>query len=160
MIHGLLDGYLIAKAAGDGAPIATASVTVLIRRLGATEPAATTVFWFTTLSLVPTGLAMIGFAQPHDPSTWGLLVGIGLSGGMAQLCLTGSLRFAPVAVVMPMDYTGLVWATLFGWLIFGALPVPTTLVGAPIIIASGLAILWREHRSARATIQTSVGRQI
>ena len=60
--------------------------------------------------------------------------------------LTGSLRMAPVAVVLPMDYTGLIWASLMGWLLFATLPVPATLIGAPIIIASGLAILWREHR--------------
>ena len=149
--HGL--GAMVALAGA----ITTASVTILIRRLGATEPAATTVFWFTTLALAPTGLAMIVYAQSHDLVTWLQLLGIGLSGGIAQLCLTGALRFAPVAVVMPMDYTGLIWATAFGWLIFGTLPVATTLVGAPIIIASGLAILWREHRVGRMGNQNAVG---
>ena len=45
-----------------------------------------------------------------------------------------------------MDYTALLWATLFGWLVFGALPIAATWVGAPIIVASGLYIVWREHR--------------
>lgn len=145
MMHGTGAGVALAGA------IATASVTIFIRQLGATEPPATTVFWFTASSLVPLGLAMIAFARPHDGLTWALLAGVGVTGGIAQLLLTASLRFAPVSVVLPMDYSGLIWATLFGWLIFDVLPLPATLLGAPIIIASGLAILWREHRLDRAS---------
>ena len=52
---------------------------------------------------------------------------------------------------MPMDYTSLIWATLFGFLLFGQLPTEWTWIGAPVIIASGLVILWREHRLARAS---------
>lgn len=141
-------GALIALAGA----LATASVTILIRQLGATEAAATTVFWFTALSLVPLSLLMLGYGQAHDMTTWALLVGIGLSGGTAQLCLTAALRFAPVAVVLPMDYAGLLWATLFGWLIFGTLPLATTIIGAPLIILSGLIILWREHVRGRAML--------
>ena len=46
--------------------------------------------------------------------TWGVLAGLALAGGLAQLTLTGALRLAPVALVMPMDYTSLLWATLLG----------------------------------------------
>ena len=140
-------GALIALAGA----MATASVTVVIRRLGATEAATTTVFWFTALSMIPLSVLMLFFAQVHDPLTWALLAGIGVTGGIAQLLLTGALRLAPVAVVLPMDYTGLIWASLLGWLLFAALPVPATLFGAPIIIASGLAILWREHRLGKVS---------
>lgn len=144
MMHS--SGALVALAGA----VATASVTIFIRQLGSTEGTATTVFWFTASSLIPLGLLMLIFAQTHDPLTWALLAGIGTSGGLAQLLLTASLRLAPVSVVLPMDYTGLIWATLYGWLIFTVLPLPATLIGAPVIIASGLAILWREHRLGRA----------
>ena len=148
-------GALIALAGA----VATASVTIFIRQLGTTEATTTTVFWFTASSLIPLSLLMVFFARVHDPLTWALLVGIGVTGGIAQLLLTGALRFAPVAVVLPMDYTGLIWASLMGWLLFAALPVRATLIGAPIIIASGLAILWREHRlgkEARAAAVSAV----
>ena len=72
-----------------------------------------------------------------------------LAGGLAQLTLTGSLRLAPVAVVMPMDYTSLLWATVLGAWLFGQVPTFCTWVGAPIVIASGLVIVWREHWLAR-----------
>src|SRR6478672_4948338 len=78
------------------AALLTASVTIVIRRLGKTEPAATTVSWFAVSSLVPLGLAMLFFAHPHDAGTWAILAGLALAGGIAQLTLTGALRLAPV----------------------------------------------------------------
>ena len=131
------------------AALLTASVTIVIRRLGATERASTTVFWFAASSLVPLGLLMPWFAGTHDLITWAILGGVALTGGLAQLTLTGALRLAPVALVMPMDYTSLLWATLLGIWIFGELPTPWIWIGAPIIIGSGLVIVWREHRLAR-----------
>ncbi|MGN6156426.1 MAG: DMT family transporter [Sphingomicrobium sp.] len=131
------------------AALLTASVTIVIRKLGATERAATTVFWFAVSSLVPLGLLMPWFAGPHDLASWGILAGMALAGGLAQLTLTGALRLAPVALIMPMDYTSLLWAVLLGSWLFGELPSPWTWVGAPIIIASGLVIVWREHRLHR-----------
>ena len=131
------------------AALLTAAVTVVIRRLGATERASTTVFWFAFSSLPPLGALMLVFARAHDPGTWTILAGIAAAGGLAQLTLTQSLRLAPVALVMPMDYTSLLWATLLGAWIFGQFPSAWTWAGAPIIIASGLIIVWREHRLHR-----------
>ena len=131
------------------AALITASVTIMIRRLGATERASTTVFWFAASSLVPLAVLMVWFAQAHDVATWGVLAIVALAGGLAQLTLTGALRLAPVALVMPMDYTSLLWATLLGAWLFAELPTPWTWVGAPIIITGGLVIVWREHRRHR-----------
>ena len=131
------------------AALLTASVTIVIRRLGATERASTTVFWFAVSSLVPLGLLMLHFGKAHDAQTLTILAGMALAGGLAQLTLTGALRLAPVALVMPMDYTSLLWATLLGLWLFAELPTPWVWVGAPVIIGSGLVIVWREHRLAR-----------
>ncbi len=138
------------------AALLTASVTIVIRRLGKTERASTTVFWFAASSLVPLGVMMIWFAKIHDPSTWAILAALALAGGLAQLTLTGALRLAPVALVMPMDYTSLIWALLLGSWMFGEMPTPWIWLGAPIIILSGLVIVWREHRlSRRAALSTA-----
>jgi drug/metabolite transporter (DMT)-like permease len=75
-----------------------------------------------------------------------MLAGLGLSGAIVQMTLTGSLRLAPVSVVLPMDYSALLWAALCGFIFFGTLPADTTWIGAPLIIISGLFIAWREHR--------------
>lgn len=135
----LLGGIVSVTAA-----ILTASVTVVIRNLGATEGSLTIVFWFALTSLLPLGVAMFFYGQLHDPAVWSIALIMGIAGGLAQIALTSSLRLAPVALVMPMDYTGLLWASLFGFLLFQQWPVSTTWIGAPVIIASGLYILWRE----------------
>lgn len=139
------------------AALFVAIVAILLRQIGRTEGTGTTVFWFSVLSLPPLGLVYAFQLQPHDALTWAILVGIGLVGGVGQLALTGSLRFAPVSSVVPMDYSGLVWATLYGWLFFGVLPTPYTWIGAPVIIASGLYIVWRER--VRRVIPTASGTQ-
>jgi len=140
-------GALGATVSLSGAAI-TALVTIIIRRLGQTEQPTTTMFWFSLSSLGPLGLAMLFVGQAHDPATW-LLIGLtGMFGALAQLAITASLRLAPVSVVLPMDYSGLIWAAGIGWLIWDSWPVPATLLGAPLIIGSGLYIAWREHRRA------------
>lgn len=131
-------------------------VMILLRRLGETEPAATTVFWFSLTSLIPTGMAMPFAAAAHSPAIWSMLILIGMLGGAGQLALTGSLRLAPVAVVAPMDYSSLLWATFYGWLMFSALPAPTTWIGAPLIVATGLYIGWYERRERRAVASVSL----
>lgn len=143
--HFLPLGVAVALAAA----ILTACVSIVLRELGRTERPGVVVFWFTLLSLPPLALAMPFFAQAHDPATWGLLIFMGLTGGLAQLCLTGALRWAPVSVVLPMDYSAIIWATAIGWVFWGEWPLNTTWIGAALIVASGLYIAWREHVRAR-----------
>ena len=128
----------------------TAAVTIQIRQLGRTEGTATTVLWFTASSLVPLAVLMLWQGHAHEASVWGLLLAIGLAGGLGQLGLTAALRFAPVSVVLPMDYTSLVWATILGAALFGTWPGTSTWIGAPVIIASGLYIVWRERVRGQA----------
>jgi drug/metabolite transporter (DMT)-like permease len=139
--HISLFGAVVGLLAG----LFVAIVAILLRQIGRTESAGTTVFWFSVLSLPPLGIAYAFQLQAHDLGTWAILISIGLVGGVGQLALTGSLRFAPVSVVVPMDYSSLVWGTLYGWLLFAAWPTPYTWLGAPVIIASGLYIVWRER---------------
>ena len=138
-------GLLLAGLSAFGAGI----VTITIRQVGKTEGTQTTVLWFSLLSMAATGAAMPFFAQAHDAGTWLLLPALGAVGGFSQICLTASLRYAPVPVVVPFDYTQLLWAVLLGWLVFADAAASTTWLGAAIIIASGLYTLYREHRLGR-----------
>jgi drug/metabolite transporter (DMT)-like permease len=147
---------LIGAVTGLSAAMLSATVSILLRHIGKTERATTTVFYFSLLSMVPLAPLFAMTAQPHDTWTWMLLILIGLAGGIGQIAMTSSLTLAPVAVVVPMDYSGLIWATLYGYLLFGALPTPMTWVGAPIIVASGLYIVWREHRRSQANTTAAV----
>ncbi len=138
--HGL--GTLIAL----GGAVMTALITIQVRDLARTESPMTIVFWFSLISMLPLGLALPFVMTAHGAGEWALLIGLGLLGAVAQLSLTGALRLAPVAVVTPMDYSSLLWSIACGWFFFGTLPAETTWVGAPLIVASGLFIAWREHR--------------
>jgi drug/metabolite transporter (DMT)-like permease len=141
---------------GIAAALATALVSVLLRTIGRTERPLTTVFYFSALSLLPLGGFYMVAAQGHAAWLWAALLAIGLIGGAAQIAMTQSLAFGPVSTVVPMDYTALLWATLFGWLIFDRLPAATTWIGAPVIVGSGLYIVWREHLRRRAeTLQAA-----
>lgn len=146
---------LFGAVVGLLAALFVAVVAILLRQLR-DEPAGTTVFWFSTLTLPFIGVAYVFDLRAHDWLTWVNLIGIGLVGGMGQIALTAASRHAPVAAVVPMDYSGLVWATLYGFAMFGVLPTPMTWVGAPVIIASGLFIVWREHRLGRQRIRAVV----
>ncbi|MCB4862028.1 DMT family transporter [Sphingobium sp. PNB] len=141
----------IGVAVALAAAFVTACVSLVLRELGRTESAGVIVFWFTLLSLPPLGVAMLFHGQAHDAMTWGLLLLIGVTGGIAQICMTAALRWAPVSVVLPMDYSSIVWTTLLGWAIWGNWPIATTWIGAALIVGSGLYIAWREHVHARRT---------
>lgn len=136
---------LAGAAYGLAAAVLTAVVFILLRQIGRTEAAQTTVWWFSVLSLLPLGAVYAFSAQQHDAATWAILVAVGLFGGAAQLAMTSSLRRGAVSLVVPFDYSALLWATLFGWWLFGSLPGASTWIGAPVIVASGLTIVWREH---------------
>jgi drug/metabolite transporter (DMT)-like permease len=138
-------GLVLASLAAFGAGI----VTITIRQVGKTEGTQTTVLWFSLLSLAATGVLMPFVGQVHDGGTWLLLLALGTVGGFSQICLTASLRFAPVSTVVPFDYSQLLWAVLLGWTIFGNRPPGTTWAGATIVILSGLYTLYREHRIGR-----------
>ncbi len=125
-----------------------ALVSIQIRDLSKTENGTTTAFWFSTLTSLPFAFALPWFATPHDATQWLLLAGLGTIGGIGQIMLSASLRFAPVSTVIGMDYSSLIWTTLIGWMLWQHLPSTSTWFGAPLIIASGLYIAWREHKLA------------
>ncbi|WP_421906222.1 DMT family transporter [Mameliella sp.] len=75
-----------------------------------------------------------------------LFAAIALFGTAGMTMMTQAFRLAPAAIVAPMDYTAIVWATAFGWLVWGEVPDRTAFYGAAVIIASGLYVIWRERR--------------
>jgi drug/metabolite transporter (DMT)-like permease len=135
-------GLALAVVAAFGVGV----VTITIRQIGRTEHPQTTVLYFTLLSMLALATLMPFHARLHEPWAWAVLAALGLFGGFGQLFLTASLRYAPVSVVVPFDYTQLLWAVLLGWWVFGDHPPATTWGGAAVIIASGLYTLYREHK--------------
>ena len=132
-----------------GAAFLFAVAMTLMRRLGTTESAATITFYLsvfiTLVSLVL--IATLGWVAP-TPGDFLVLAMIGLVGGTAQLFLTQSLRLGEAAVVSPLRYTSIIWAVLFGYIFWDALPDALVVAGLAIVISSGLYILHRETRLA------------
>jgi drug/metabolite transporter (DMT)-like permease len=74
----------------------------------------------------------------------------------ALFCINRSLKLAPASVVVPYQYTMLIWAIALGYLVFGDVPDAPMLAGAAIIVASGLYIFWREQRTQREAVAAPV----
>ncbi len=129
-----------------GSAVFWALAQVHIRNLVQTEQASAIVFYFTltasTLSLLT---LPFGWVIPTIGEL-SLLIGAGLIGGVAQILLTFSYRFAPASVVAPFDYAALLFALVIGYIWFDEIPGLTMLAGALIIILAGVIIIWRERQ--------------
>ena len=77
--------------------------------------------------------------------------GVACANILAQFCVIRSLKRASASVVVPYQYTLIIWSVVFGWQMFGELPDAYTIGGAAIIVAAGLYIFWRERVVARQT---------
>jgi len=136
-----------------GAAAAYAASSLLARRLGATDPPAATAFY--------TGIMFFVGSLPFvlaTPSSWvnpdigqiGLLVITGLIAGTAHFLIIAAYRHAQAAVVAPFEYTGLIWASLYGFVIWHEVPDGVTTVGIVLIMAGGLWIIFGERRRRSA----------
>lgn len=141
---------LVGSLVGLGAGVMVALISIQVRDLTRTDEPLSIVFWFAALSTPVLALGLPFVAAAHTPQQWVLLGALGILGCVGQLLLTASLRFGQVSSVIVMDYTALAWATFYGWTIWGEVPRGATWLGAPLILAAGLVIVWREHRLGRA----------
>lgn len=129
-----------------GGAVFAALAQVFVRKLVGTESTSAIVFWF---SLTATGLSLItlpfGWVMP-GPVDAAILVGAGLLGGVGQVLLTSSYRHADASVIAPFDYVSILFALAIGYWAFGEVPTGTMLLGAAIVIAAGILIIWRERQ--------------
>lgn len=109
------------------------------------------------LMLLVGDLAGIAVMTPSfpDPVTLGYMIAVGVFAALTGLLTVYAFRAAPASVVAPLQYFEIVSATLFGWLVFDALPDRVKWLGIAIIIGSGLYIIWRERRVASQKPVTS-----
>ena len=89
-------------------------------------------------------VALPFFWEPVDASWLATLLLLAVFGVAGHSILIKALSLAPANLLQPLSYSGMVWAVLFGWLFFDDIPASTTLVGAAIIVASGLYTMHRQ----------------
>lgn len=119
---------------------------IFVKRMAGTEHPGAIVFYF---SLTASVLALLtlpyGWVWPVGME-WVFLLGAGVIGGIGQLVLTSSYRFAEAGVLAPFTYISMLWAVLIGWTVFDEAPTVPMLAGSALIIAAGAVIAWRERQ--------------
>ncbi|MDR3440386.1 DMT family transporter [Telmatospirillum sp.] len=129
-----------------GAAVASAFAMVTIRQLNRTDPPLTIVFYFTLFSSIFTALPLPFVWITPAAADWGWMALMGLAGGFGQYLMTRAFGLASAAVISPLNYVSLLWASLFGWAIWNDIPTPHVFAGSAVVVASGLFILYREGR--------------
>lgn len=142
----VLSTSAIGAILGIAAAVFNSSSVIQTRRLTDSETTPAIVFYFSLICAIA-GLATWPFGW-HSPDALQLaaLIGTGVLGGLAHILLTESYRHAPASLVAPFGYSTMLWAFVFGYVLFGEIPVPLVFVGAAIIAGAGLFVLFRERQ--------------
>lgn len=135
-------GALAALLAAIGAGFAMLQV----RRLVSTERSTTIVlYFFVSASVFALCTLPFGWVWP-SPQQWLLLVGAGITGGIAQILLTECYRHADMSVIAPFEYTSLLLSLVIGYTIFADIPTMEMLAGGALVAAAGIFIVVRERQ--------------
>ncbi len=145
----------LGQGAGKGAALGAALVLVgavfsalaqiTIRRLVQREKTPAIVFYF-SLTSTTLGLASLPFGWVWPtPAQGAMLVCAGLLGGIGQILLTSSYRWADASVVAPFEYASILFALGIGFWVFGDVPSGAMLTGAALVVLAGVLIIWRER---------------
>jgi len=136
-------GHLAALTAA----FCSAFASVLVRKIGNKERAAVLILYPMLLAIAAMSLAQPAVYQPPSLLHLAMMALVGVFSVIAQHLIILAYRAAPAGVVAPSQYSQIIWATLFGMVFFGEKPDGWVAVGASIIIASGVFVVWRETRS-------------
>ncbi|MFT5445061.1 MAG: drug/metabolite transporter (DMT)-like permease [Gammaproteobacteria bacterium] len=123
---------------------------IATRVLSHADAPLTTLFYTAVVGTVVSSAVLPWYWVSPDLLGWTLMCMAGVFGALGQLALIKAIQAAPLTVVVPLNYLTLVWVTLSGFMVFGDLPEAHTLLGAAIIVASGLYVLHRERMQPRA----------
>ena len=165
VIVGFLGVLLIIRPGADGfhwamllsvtVAIIAAMYQIITRKIGGRDPALVSLL---LPSIVGTALAMpLGIVNWYVPA-WGL-VGVmllmGIAGGVGHHLLIKAHTLAPAPTLAPFVYTQIIWMIIVGYVVFGDVPDVHTLIGASIVVSSGLYVYYREQAAKRSTKGTN-----
>ena len=134
-------------------PLAAAAMwalyLVLTRIVGRSDSSLTSLFYAVCLGAVGLTVAVPFVWQPPDLAGWLQLALVAVLGAVGHYLLIRALQLTPAVILQPLTYMMVVFATVTGYLVFGDLPGWPTILGAAIIVASGIYVVAREHQLAR-----------
>jgi drug/metabolite transporter (DMT)-like permease len=142
-------GFQPAALFGVASSSCWALALIITRKIAASDPPQITIFWSALVGAV--ALTVLLPFEAIWPSWWqlSLCLMLGVASSAGQWLVVLAHRLAPASALAPISYTQLPWVTIGGYLVFGNLPDRWTLVGASIIIASGLYTAHRERVRGR-----------
>ena len=131
------------------AAVLAGSIAIVVKKLSRTETTTTIVMWFAVGGTIISFVPMLFVWSAPTLAQWGFLVLIGVLGVAGQASLTRAFSTGETSFVVPFDYTRLVLAALLGLLIFREIPDAWAIIGAVVIVSSGLYVARRELGSGR-----------
>jgi len=118
--------------------------SVLVRIIGRTDSSESMVLWLMVMVSAGAGAIAAPAWEPVRGADAGILVGIAITGFLGQVAITHAFRHGEASAIAPFEYSALAWGIGLDWLLWQVLPDGFTLVGAGIIIASGIYLVRRE----------------
>jgi drug/metabolite transporter (DMT)-like permease len=146
--HLTLGGSSLGVLVAFGAAVFSAMAIATLRSMsgaGGEHPLAIT-FYFSLTTVLCSALTAVGGWPMPTPEQWFFIGLSALFGVFGQLLMTTSYRYAEASTLAPLDYTNLLLAVALGYYFFAEVPHWSMWIGAPLVIAAGLIILWREYR--------------
>jgi drug/metabolite transporter (DMT)-like permease len=130
-----------------GSAAAYALYQIVIRRLGATDHPATTIFYSVLLgAILMSVLLPFVWRPPASARDWLLLCSLGALGGLGHYCVAKAMTCAPVNLVAPLNYTQMIGSVVVGYLMFAEVPDAYTWLGTALIVAAGVLAGWQSRR--------------
>lgn len=139
--------FTLGHLAALGAATASAFSNIIVRKISGEERSAVMILIPMIFTIIVMGALMPWVYVPVQGLDLGAFAAIGVIGVIAQSLIIAAYRAAPAVLIAPLQYSQILWAVAFGALFFNELPDIWVGVGAGIIIASGVFIVWRESRS-------------
>ena len=134
-----------------GATVAGAIYNILTRKVGGSDRVETSLFYVCLVGSLGAAVPLPWHWQTPTGHEWLFLLTMGIAGGGGHYLLTLAHRLAPASVLAPFIYTQILWMIILGFVMFGDLPDQWTLIGAGIVIASGLFVFLRERQLGKQT---------
>ncbi len=143
-----------------GSSAVWAGTMILIKLLSRTESSLTMTAYMAVFLTPLSSIAAAFVWQWPSLEELGWFALMGMFGTASHLCLAQAFREADATVVLPVDFLRLIWASVFGYLLFNEVPTLFVWIGGVIIFASTLYLAYREAKVARATISAETGPQL
>ena len=131
-----------------GTALCYALSSVLVKIIGRTDSTQSMVFWMTCMLAIGATLLALPLWQPILREHYLIILGVAITGALGQWGITEAFKHAPAASVAPLEYSGLAWVIMIDLFVWSVVPGWRTLLGAAVIIGSGLVLLRFEARRA------------